>query len=357
MNISNYKNVYVVDFGKTTATISYNGKKSRQISHADVLNLPDKIPAGSLLISEYAHLGCPRKEYSMAQHFYAEILLNFYEKCRRNNIILKLFPQKLTPRAAAYSKLGKSDLNDPVSIYRLLKGHPKINMMDPPSFAVPALVQYYWNWKEKTNKILNVARMTKYDFDESVDDQNKVWLLENLEEIYNRLSETARSCFGLEKYKKTGKLKIKTQKDWLFNMPQIYSVLGLIREPNGKLRLNERTNDFPRNSHAKRYLFCMTPFHHRGGVARSNLYFHGAMNWISGQVKKEHKLDFKRKVMEDKESRTVRRGNFTKKEDKIFLIYRQKYSKAIMELYSLLKEMLKADLKKKRPKVRMEPTF
>ena len=65
MDISNFENVYVIDCGKNSATISHNGNPVTIISHKEILNLPTIIPKHSLVVSEYAHLGCPREEYSM----------------------------------------------------------------------------------------------------------------------------------------------------------------------------------------------------------------------------------------------------------------------------------------------------
>jgi hypothetical protein len=224
------------------------------------------------------------------------------------------------------------------------------------------------NWKSATNKILNIARITNYDFDGNINDQNTIWLLENLEKIYENLSDKARNCFGFEKYKKTNKLKIKTKNNWQFNMCQAYSILSSIRNFDGLLRLNEN-GGFPRNYHFKRYIACMTPYHFKGGVLRSNLMHHGMRNFICAEGKKTHETidekgkttsgpaDFKRKVKRGNEYVTINRGNFTDHEDQIFLRYRKIYVKSAMELYLLFKTMLREDAEKQKQDMIMEPTF
>jgi hypothetical protein len=89
----------------------------------------------------------------------------------------------------------------------------------------------------------------------------------------------------------------------------------------------------------------MSPFHFRGGVARSNLYYHGAMNWIVKKSKEENGLNLKRKITitdenGDKIEKTIRRGHFTPQEDTIFLNYRKQYCKSIIELVNFFKQHL-----------------
>jgi len=357
MDISNFENVYVIDCGKNNATISHNGNPVTIISHKEILNLPTIIPKHSLVVSEYAHLGCPREEYSMSMPLTDVELKMLYDGFTNNYITLKLFPQKSTPRASSYSNLEKGDDQDPIAIYRLLRDFPQISLMNPPrSFNASKKIEEFWHHKDITNKILNIARMSPknsvdgYDVWGKNNDQNTKWILDNIHYIYNNLSDNARDCFGFSHYSSThgakknrGKLKIKSDNKWLFKMGQIYTILSVLRNHKGELRKRESTNNFLSNNDAKRYIFCMTAFHHRGGVARSNLYFHGARNWIIKKGK-DHNLDFRRKVktIEDNEekSRQIRRGHFTQEEDIVFLKYRRIYSNSCMELYKLFKYML-----------------
>jgi len=347
----------VIDCGKCTATY-YDPRtdKVKVINNHDILTLHKdlNLEAGWTIVGEASHLATPRGDFSLSQPFLADELLRWYKCLALAGIDVRMFPQKSTPRA--YAEIGKSDATDPLAIWKLLKKHPEISMMKPPkSFDVDPMVQEYWDWKDLTNKILNVARWNTYNLSGKDEDLVTDWILDHFEYIYNNLSENAIDCFGITKYKvggsgyKKGDLKIKTQSGWSFSMPQIYSVLAAImyHDPETddlKLRLRESTGNFPKNYHFKRYILCATPFHFRGGVLRSNEYYHGARNWIIDKAKQEG-FNLKRKVkLPDMDKPcTVKRGNFTDAEDECFVKYRQIYIKSVMELYSLFKKMLQEE--------------
>lgn len=335
----------VLDCGKNTATIYDSSTDTcKVISHMDVLKLPEELNEGSTVVAEYAHLGCPRQKYSLSQPFTENLLQDLYARFRAKGITLKLFPQQSTPRATSFSGLEKSDLNDPRSIYLLLQKFPQISLMNPPvSFEIEDIVQEGWEWKDTTNKILNVARRYSYESD---DDKNSVFIKDNIQTIYNNLSDTGRDVFGLQLFKKTSKHgtegSINLNK---INMCQIYSILAILRDFDGQLRFFRDTGQFPSNYFIKRYVLCMTPFHFRGGVARSNLYYHGAMNWIIKKAKADHNINLKRKVSivddnGDISERVIRRGHFTDQEDSIFLLYRRHYNRSIFELINFFKRHL-----------------
>jgi hypothetical protein len=280
--------------------------------------------------------------------------MRWYKCLKFAGIDLGMFPQKSTPRA--YAEIGKSDETDPLAIWNLLKKHPEISLMKPPtSFDVDPLVQEYWDWKDLTNRILNVARWNKYNLSGNDEDLVTDWILDRFEYIYNNLSENAIDCFYIAKYKvggsgyKKGDFKIKTKSGWTISMAQMYSVLSAImyHDPETddlKLRLRESTGNFPKNYHFKRYILCATPFHFRGGVLRSNEYYHGMKNWIIDKAEQEG-FNLKRKVKlpDMKDKCVVKRGSFTDAEDECFVKYRQIYIKSVMELYSLFKKMLQEE--------------
>ena len=111
---------------------------------------------------------------------------------------------------------------------------------------------------------------------------------------------------------------------------QIHSILAILRDPyTGELRKRESTNALPGWKFVKQYVIRMSGWHQNGGVARSNLYYHGMKNWIIKKVK-DHDLDLKGK----------NRGDFTKEEDDLFLQYRQEYCRALKEIFIVLKDML-----------------
>lgn len=341
------KNFYVLDCGVNQSTL-YNAQNDTvtTISHEDVLQLHKTLEANSILVSEYAHLGCPRGERSLSQPFTAAELLTLYDNLKQNNITLKLFPQQSTPRACAYSGLEKSDENDVKSIYLLLQDFPEISLMNPPkSFGVSEKRETSWKMKDDINYTLNLARRYKY-LDEN--DENTKLLNSLMSEMESELSDNTKDAFGLNNCRYTnnrkGKWKVGDVCWNKISMPQIYSVLSCLQDENGNLR--KVNGKLPSWKFAKRYLFGMTPFHFRGGVARSNLYYHGMKNYIIRKAKDTGvKLKSKKRGgFFDDDGKTFKEGTkFTKEEDNCFLMHRKNYNHAIRELYRFFQNRLSVE--------------
>ena len=409
----------VVDCGKNTATIfdSEKGLESecKVVAHEDILSLPENLPKGSTVVCEYAHMGCPRTRFSKSMPFKAEVLLDLYERFEANNITLKLFPQMSTPRACSYSGLPKNDLNDPKSIYILIKDFPEIELMDPPKSFTPSRVrQESYPYKKVTSGLTNCARGS----DNKYSDGCSNFIMEFAEELCAELSDKTKEVFGLtdesryapktlryyslaknyedklnkkisesqlcviKKLESSGELEgneIKSQcnlkgfsqiqtlnkngilelreetpvPDFNFNssslrMAGIYAVVCTLMDEEGKVRVRTSTGKMSGWQWIKRYILRMSPYHFKGGTARSNLYYHLLMAFIAAKGK-EHGLDFKRKVKfiddnGEEQSRTIRRGNFTPEEDKVFLKYRSQFSFAVKQLFQKTKKLIEGKL-------------
>ena len=338
---------YVLDCGVNQSTI-YDAEKNvvTTLSHDDVLKLHNVLEPNSTLICEYAHLGCPRGERSLSQPFTAEELLTFYDNLKEKNITLKLFPQQSTPRACAYSGLPKSDENDVKSIYLLLKDFPEISLMNPPkSFDVSDKRETAWTMKDEINYTLNIARRYSYN-DEG--DMNTRAIKELFPKMLTDLSEETKEAFGISEKSKYQVSRSGQYEKGELNMNniskvQLYSVLACLQTEKGHLRtVNGKT---PSWKFVKRYLLCMTPFHFRGGVARSNLYYHGMRNYIISMAK-EKGLTLKGKkrggFFNDKGTAIKKGSRFTKKEDEFFLKERKVYNNAIREVYRFFDKNLSA---------------
>lgn len=341
---THYNKTAVVDCGKNESTI-FDGKTIKVISHAQVLNLAKELNTGDRVVIEAAHGASPRTIKSLAQPFTEVQLKSLYKSFEEKGITLEFFPQDSTPRAQRYADLEKSDENDPQAIYKLIQDFPTISLMKPKNSFEPDLVrQEGWKMKAQMNTVLNFARRYQYMHE---NDANSRWIRENIELICSKLSENAKSAFGLTdeyRYKRKNTKLGRSAGDFNFNsknfrMPQIYSVLvclqGQIEDSEGKVSilanpsLRESTGEYAGWSFAKRHLLCMTPFHMRGGVARSNLYFHGAKNWIRKQAKLEG-FDLDKK----------HRGDFSDAEEAVFVKYMRIYSKSIKELFIAFKEII-----------------
>lgn len=350
------KKLFVLDCGKNESTI-YDGENCKRLSHSEVLNLPNILQKGVTLVSEAAHLSVPRTMKSLAQPFTGSELQTLYQRCREKGIELKFFPQKSTPRAQKYSNLEKSDETDPVAIYNLLQDFEQISLMKPrKSFDVDPVRQEGWDMKSYMNSLLNFAR--RYEYKHELD-QNSQWIRDNTEEICARLSNEAKSCFGLgddSRYKrKSSKLGVEAG-DMNFNnvsLSQIYAVLSTLQ---GKIVENgemvsiidevikrNSTKNLAGWAFAKKHLLCMSPNHMRGGVARSNLYYHGAKNWIIAKAKKDG-INLKNKPSQKSGQKTESkgRGDFSGEEDEIFLKYMRIYTKSIKELFVAIKSILES---------------
>jgi len=341
----------VVDCGQNSATF-YDGKNpernSLEITHEELLKLPLRPESkGYAMVGEDAHLGVARNEKSLSQPFNSIQLQSFYKACEENNIIFKTFPQKSTPRAAVYSDNEKSDATDPVSIYNMIKDFPKTSLRNPPtSFDVSDVRKEGYKHKEDLNKVLNFAR--RYDYT----DVNAQWIKDNIKDIASGLSPVAQDAFKVSEefaYKKGNKNKgikagdINLKK---ISMPQLYSIFSVLR---GKANYNEETKKgsisdelntrksqdklgikkLPSWKFTKKHILCFSPHHQRGGVARSNLMYHGAKHYIVRKAKEEG-FALKGK----------NRGSFNKKEDRAFVLHRGAYTQSVKEAFNLFKGML-----------------
>ena len=342
---------YVIDFGKKQGTI-YDSKTNTidTLSCQRILELPEQLPSGSLVVSEYAHLGCPRHKTSLAQYYTEQELFTLYDEFKSNNITLKLFPQHSLPRASKYAGLVKSDDNDPKSIYIWLKYHPEMipSLMNPPKrFEPDAKRLESYEWVHTSTFQLNRARTVEPKY-EHPEDQNYQFLLKNAQEIYERLSPNARSVFNFKLYKvsrkglfQKGDVNISDLK-----MAPVFSVIVQLQDYDGDLRLREKTGELPGWNFIKRYGIKMSPFHLKGGVARSNLYHYGMPNWGNAQMAKElgvKKSNIQKKCRSgyvDEQGKPRPLTRYTPEEDALFLKYRRIYCKSIKELFVICKDIL-----------------
>ena len=381
MDISIYDDVFVLDCGQNHATYSHNGKPTVKIKTKEIIQLVQDMPRNSCLISEYAHLGYARKELSLSQPLEASQLISLYAKCKSRNIDLKLFPQKSTPRALerAFGKnlfpgikrdKIKHDMRDPISIYHLLLDFPEISLANPPSAEnlqrINPKIQEAWDFKDYTNTVANYARKFSSEIQEEHEsgyvlpmDKYRIpndgvlnFLLNNIDYIYDQLDDYQRSVFGLQldtRKNAVGKLYLTSignkgeNKDkhtaWQagLSIAQMYSVLITLIDHEGNYRYRPSTQDFAGWAWVKRFIFCMTPFHFRGGVIRSNIYYHGMRSWVAKMAEAEHNVLLKK-------GRTYfHRGTFTPEQDAAFRHWRIIYVNAIRKLFQICKPLMIAE--------------
>lgn len=342
---------YVIDFGKGQATM-YDSKTNitQTLSYQDILELPEELPTGSLVVCEYAHLGCPRHEKSLAQIFTEEELQGLYAGFRDNNITLKLFPQKSMPRASNYAELDKSDDDDPKAIHIWLRDHPEMidSLMNPPKqFEPNAKRLESYEWVEDSNFELNRARAVEPKY-EHPEDQNYQFLVDNAQEMYDKLSEDQRSAFNFTLYKVSSKKRGYKKGDINIGKLKgsaIFAILVQLQDYDGNLRLRKVTGELPGWDFVRRYGLKMSPFHLMGGVARSNLYYHGMRNWGNAQMAKELGVEVKYIKSKRRGGYKGEKGEpkpstrYTSEEDAVYLKYRQIYCKAVKKLFTICKNI------------------
>ena len=364
--------MFVLDCGKNSSTL-YNSdldtnpsdqppseESLQYLSHENVLELHKTLPSGSQLFCEYAHLGCPRKSRSKAQPFTEEQLLELYNNLEEAGISLLLTPQQSTPRAQNRSRLPKSDENDPKSICLLLKEYPEISLMKPPrSFSLSDKRRESYEWIDESNVILNNQRGEDYN------PENPLYqfIVNHAKEIFDDLPVLVEDAFskkGDTRFKSNNKNRGPNEQRGGINvkevkLSQFYSVLCQMMNEEGELRFRDGTDQQLAGwKFVKRYAIRMSPFHLKGGVARSNLYYHGLRHWVSRKAAEE--LGMTKKAFLAK-----RRGGYydsdtdryvepmTHKEEQTYLKYRRQYCKAVKLLYIKCKQIIEReyDLPKK----------
>tara|TARA_R110000824_G_scaffold163335_1_gene339090 strand:+ start:157 stop:1182 length:1026 start_codon:yes stop_codon:yes gene_type:complete len=329
----------IVDCGQNTATLLHpQAQEVETLSHKDLFKTITSLPAGTHVVSEEAHLGTPRRGLSKSQPFTEQELLPFYAKCKERGIDLSFFPQQSTFRAQQYYRtkhnlseedFPKSDENDPLALRELLTDFPEISLSQPKENFDENPVRVDGNaYKQSLNEHLNYARASDPKPYNYSDDGCRKWIDKNIEEVSSSLSLSAQKVFNLteeSRYKKTGEINLNKIK-----MTQFYSVVASLIDYEGRSRCRLATGALPGWKFIKQFVFSMSPFHRRGGVARSNLYHHGVKNYYKMRCEEEGRAAPPRGG----------RGVFSKKQDDFLVQCRNEYCAAVRELFQTTRDIL-----------------
>lgn len=271
------------DFGGKMWTV-YDGVTVRSLSPEEFLRLEQWCLRGTILVAENAHLGCVRTEKSLAQVYTANVLQDFYRRAYSLGIDLRLFAHSQTPKARAQTGFfEKNDEADAKAIYVYLLQEPSVlhSLKRPPrAFTVERWREAGWSYKDTTNGMLNVARRFDYAIE---GDQITAFVLNNLERFAAALPDDAKEIFGLRHRKKDGSF----YKTGSTNGPQLsklYTLAAFLLNDDGSLRYRPDTNKPPGISWLMRTQIAPTPYHHRGGIARSNIMWHGFRNYAISKM-------------------------------------------------------------------------
>jgi hypothetical protein len=268
--------LYIVDFGSLFWHIlSVQTGTITQLSPEQFRTLA-WLPNGAKLICEAAHLGTPRTDFSLAQVYTEQELLSLYAALTAKGCELRLFPQGITAKARAMAGINdKSDKGDLLAIAYYVQKFPNTPLKRPPtSFVTERRVEAGWTFKKENDGILNVARRFKYF---RHDDYVALFVERNFDELASRLSNNAKEFVHLsDDYRSRKKGKSWNQDST--RKSRIYTLAALFLHPDGYARRRPDTGTLPGINWLKRYVLHFSPFHFKGGIARSNLKWHAFRN-------------------------------------------------------------------------------
>ncbi len=275
--------IVVVDFGGKEWT-SFDGQSVQRLSTDDFLRLDQWCKKGAMLIAERAHLGCPRTNKSLAQVYTAPELQDFYRYASSLDIEVRLFPQSQSPKARAFAGIKiKDDVNDTQAIYAYVLSSPSVlnSLQHPPrSFEPERWREAGWIFKDDTNVILNVARRFNY---KTEGDKITSFVIDNLERLAAIVPDDAKEIFGLLHRKKDGSFYALDSQQGP-SLSKLYTLAALLLNEEGNLRLRSDTGRSPGIGWLMRTQIATTPFHHLGGIARSNIMWHGCKNYVVSKM-------------------------------------------------------------------------
>ena len=212
------------------------------------------LSVGTLLVAESAHLAVPRTRRSLAQPFSAEELLDLYSAARSAGITIKLFPhyhsgkrarEWASARFPAIQSGKKTDAADAMALALYVMNCNGVSLADPP---------------------LSFARCPKREFGKAVREYSSVALNAERTSGYSGRHMQSVVELGMEIYRARGR-----------SIGEIacYSIASLIVTDIDRVPMVFVMNGSPPGVETwSRNVALMTPFHHDGGVARSNLMKH-----------------------------------------------------------------------------------
>lgn len=262
----------------------YDGSTIHHLSASDFLSIEKWCPPNARLVSEVAHLGIPRTEKSLAQAYTTTELQQFYGRAKKAGVELLLFSHAQTPKARAQAGfVYKSDEADVKAIHAFLRQEPSVlnSLQRPPrSFNVPKWRQAGWDYKDETNTILNIARSNEY---QNHGDQCTAFVLDNLDYFAQKLSDDQKEIFGLLRRKKNGSFYAIGSANGP-GLSKLYTLAALFMRPDGSLRVRPDTNRPPGLKWIIDTQLAQSPSHHKGGIARSNMTWHGFRNYAISKM-------------------------------------------------------------------------
>jgi hypothetical protein len=264
---SKYGEVVGLDFGSNSvnyymARSKRHGKMPFKKLFAWLVGLPPR----TLVVCESAHLGVPQTERSLAQPFTAGQLLQLYQELQRCNITLMLAPHAHTGKRmrlwvaynfpALMKSAEKTDAADALAVAVYVDLRNDISLLKPyRSFARSPKREFGRKVTELSNRLLNAERTDDYHGD--------------FYPLVIKLARKVRSKGGFPSLK--------------FVVTVASTLLG---EREGRLVLFTHRGYRPGRWFWMRDVLRMSPWHHRGGTARSNRLWHTFKPYLQRHAKR-----------------------------------------------------------------------
>ena len=345
------KITHTLDCGRNSGVIYYvEENRHETLTHAEILDLPNKLPSGSFVAGEAAHFAVPRTKKSLAQVFTEDQLLQFYFDFKSNNIRFRMSAHDNAPQARTYSQLNgiipineqmdskKLDEYDTTALAYYLNTHERVRnaLQKPPvTFEKSCRRKEGEAFRQKLNENLNVARSEQYDATEL---PTMKIIMDNAKSLYDYLTPRSREILQL-KLDKRGHRVTKTS----IKPATLYSIAGTVFDIDG-IPMTRYGNKIPGWCFIRRFVLAFSPNHRRGGVAASNLKYHGFRNFVKRETKDMQDVDFTRKFKlpgskGDTNPTTIKRGHMTERENEVFLDLRKEYTIMIKEVWSFFAQI------------------
>jgi hypothetical protein len=216
----------------------------------------------TLVVCEWAHFAVPQTIRSLAQLFTAEQLISLYSQLSDKEITLRLFPHQHSGQLArewaavhfpeVVSGKKSDDMNDAKALAMYVLHCNQVSLAKPPaSFATCSKQEYGRAVIKQANIVLNAERCRGY----------KGSMFKNVVSLGRTIRKLAGRQFVDHKVS--------------------ISIAALIcGEIDGKPVLFTRNGSPPGAWFWLRHVMKFSPFHHRAGIARSNLMRHRFRSYL-----------------------------------------------------------------------------
>lgn len=264
---SQYDEVVGLDFGSNVAHYCMaRSRKQGRMPFKQLLGWLLRLPCNTLVVCESAHLGVPQTKLSLAQPFNAKQLLDLYAGLKDRGVTLKLAPHAHTGKRMRlwvshhYPKLmpedKKSDAADAIALAVYVDRCNEISLANPyESFCRSAKRVFGRNVTKLSNAVLNAERTDKYRGT-----------------FYPLIVKLARAVRRRESFP---------------SLKFVVTVAStLLSEDGGRLVVLTHRGHPPGRWFWMRDVLRMSPWHHRGGTARSNLMWHTFRPYLQNLAKR-----------------------------------------------------------------------